>query len=548
MGVPLDLGGIFSGFLSADAYSANNQLIEDAVGKALDRTGSTANNMEVPLDMGLHNIFNLKSAILSHQAVPLQQVLDILSASGENISSLVIMEDRFTALGGETVRPIENFTYTPTTNSLMVFKDGVYQRAGFEYEETSDSEITFTTPLATSNVIDIFGQRYDAQQYVNLAIQAAAAAAVSVTDSAQSATDAAASATAAADAAGYLLEINNQVGTTYTLLAADEGDFVRMDNAAANTLIVPPDSEVNFDLGTIILVRQVGVGTTTIQQGLGVTVNSPFNAYDISQADFGIALVKIAANTWDMVKSFGGVETSDLVAFTQEFDARLQEFYTELLSADPTFVVNFDALQQQVTNSIATIENEFAVLETSVADTVGTVTADFAVIDADFGILNIQFTALQDDFDIIQPAFITIQNDFAALTTRFDTIESDFAGFDARIDTVQASLDALNIGGASFESALFTNGYQNLPSGLIMQWGGKSVYGHSAARETYPIPFPNATLNVTATIATASVLESYRTDVGCAVGSWDTTGFTLVNYVSPKYTGNTLINWFAIGY
>jgi len=547
MGVPLNLGDIYSGFFSADAYNTNGTLIEEAVDKALDRTGSTDNAMKVDLDLGLNNIFNLKSAILSHQAVPLQQVIDIITASGEEVTSLVTMEDRFTAVGGEEVISFTAITYTPTTNSLMVFKNGEYQRAQFEYLETGSTEITLTAPLTAGDVVDVFGSRYDAQQYVDLAITAATVAQQAEVNALQSASDAQDSADIAAAAAGYKLDVNNQTGITYTLQPADEGDFIRMNNTAANTVIVPADSLVDFELGTIVLVRQIDTGKTTIQQGLGVTINAPYNSYEISQADFGIALVKIAPDTWDMVKSFGGVDSSDLVAFTQEFDARLQEIQVEILSSDPTFVVNFDSLLNRVDTAIASIQDEFDLLETNVTNTSDDLNTNFGLLFSRFNIIEPQFIALQNDFDIIQPAFTQIQIDFGNLEGRFDTIESQWVGIDNRMDDIELALQSGAVNVSDFESQLGDKGYQKFPGGMIMQWGREYLSGMSNSSSknfSFPITFPNRCYTVTFG-ETWGVISGGTYDEGSYVSSIRTDGFT---YTSAwKYGMTQHINWIAIG-
>lgn len=72
-----------------------------------------------------------------------------------------------------------------------------------------------------------------------------------------------------------LLPINSQVGTTYTLVIGDAGKLVEMNNAAANTLTIPPNSSVAFPLETIVSVRMMGVGTTSIAAGAGVTIRTP---------------------------------------------------------------------------------------------------------------------------------------------------------------------------------------------------------------------------------------------------------------------------------
>lgn len=63
--------------------------------------------------------------------------------------------------------------------------------------------------------------------------------------------------------------INTQPGTSYTLLTADNDgkSYVRMTNASANTVII------TTALTKPISIRQAGAGTTTLQEGAGVTLN-----------------------------------------------------------------------------------------------------------------------------------------------------------------------------------------------------------------------------------------------------------------------------------
>jgi len=67
--------------------------------------------------------------------------------------------------------------------------------------------------------------------------------------------------------------VNTQTAS-YTLVLADAGKLVEMNVATANNMTVPPNSSVAFPIGTVINVRQYGAGTTTIQQGAGVTIRS----------------------------------------------------------------------------------------------------------------------------------------------------------------------------------------------------------------------------------------------------------------------------------
>lgn len=61
----------------------------------------------------------------------------------------------------------------------------------------------------------------------------------------------------------------------YTLTAGDAGNVVEMDVATANTVTVPPNSAVQFPVGTLILVTQTGAGQTSIDPGSGVDLEGP---------------------------------------------------------------------------------------------------------------------------------------------------------------------------------------------------------------------------------------------------------------------------------
>lgn len=77
-----------------------------------------------------------------------------------------------------------------------------------------------------------------------------------------------------AKTSGTNIPVNTQTGTSYTLLMSDytTGSIVEMNNAAANSITIPPNSSVNFPVGAVIPFRQLGAGATSIIGGSGVTV------------------------------------------------------------------------------------------------------------------------------------------------------------------------------------------------------------------------------------------------------------------------------------
>lgn len=89
-----------------------------------------------------------------------------------------------------------------------------------------------------------------------------------------------------------------RTGTSETLALTDAGAIVRMNNAAANTLTIPPNSSVAFATGSVVIVKQMGAGQTTLTPGAGVALRS----YNAELKLFGqyaeASLIKIATDEW----------------------------------------------------------------------------------------------------------------------------------------------------------------------------------------------------------------------------------------------------------
>jgi hypothetical protein len=90
---------------------------------------------------------------------------------------------------------------------------------------------------------------------------------------------------------------NAQTGTTYTLVAADDGKVVEVLNASPITLTIPLNSSVPFTIGTQILVLQTGAGQITLAGAGGVTVNATPGLKLRTQWS-SATLIKRATDTW----------------------------------------------------------------------------------------------------------------------------------------------------------------------------------------------------------------------------------------------------------
>lgn len=118
-------------------------------------------------------------------------------------------------------------------------------------------------------------------------IVGAASAAAAATSAAAAAVSAAAATrtTPKRKTGSHILEIEDRAAT------------IEMSVGAANTLTVPPESSVAFDLGDFVNVVQYGAGATTIVAGSGVTIRSRLGLVLGGRYAMG-TLYKSAADEW----------------------------------------------------------------------------------------------------------------------------------------------------------------------------------------------------------------------------------------------------------
>ncbi len=86
--------------------------------------------------------------------------------------------------------------------------------------------------------------------------------------------------------------------TARTLALTDAGQLIRMNNAGATTVTVPPNSSVAFGVGAQVIVAAKGAGTVTIAAGAGVTLRSKDSNLAIDGQYATASCVKIATDEW----------------------------------------------------------------------------------------------------------------------------------------------------------------------------------------------------------------------------------------------------------
>lgn len=114
---------------------------------------------------------------------------------------------------------------------------------------------------------------------------------------------------------------------------------------------------------------------------------------------------------------------------------------------------------------------------------------------------------------------------------------------DADAAAMRATLGIQNL---EFGASLSSNGYQKLPSGLIIQWGNSSSLGTGSPNcsVTFPVAFPNACFASYATLS-GTTQGGY---VNSNPGATKTTGiFTLFN-AGGSITSAWSFQWISIGW
>jgi len=94
------------------------------------------------------------------------------------------------------------------------------------------------------------------------------------------------------------LPINAQTGTTYTLVLSDNNSIVSISNSSAQTVTIPPNSDVAFPVGAQVFIEQAGAGAATIAEGAGVTVNAIGGGLVIGAQYAVVSAIKVATNVW----------------------------------------------------------------------------------------------------------------------------------------------------------------------------------------------------------------------------------------------------------
>lgn len=139
---------VTSGYEVQSQLNQNFSDIQIAIEDTLSRVGDSPNHMITDLDMNSYRIYNLPYATSNTEPVTYAQWLG--SAGSTTVSGFF----KWTAVAtaSQTLFSGITPTYTPGSNNIDVYINGVYQHPG-AYTETSGSSITFSSGLDAGDAV-----------------------------------------------------------------------------------------------------------------------------------------------------------------------------------------------------------------------------------------------------------------------------------------------------------------------------------------------------------------------------------------------------------
>lgn len=113
---------------------------------------------------------------------------------------------------------------------------------------------------------------------------------------------------------------------------------------------------------------------------------------------------------------------------------------------------------------------------------------------------------------------------------------------------VSAAINPSNVK-SMFIGTRSTNGYEILPSGLILQWGTtSSISNNGTTYINFPVAFPNSCFNITASQFLSANTNYEQVDNQAQIYNVSRSGFSVWNNDVGGAIGNMSHAWFAIGY
>lgn len=254
--------------------NSNSASIETALENTLSRDGTSPNSMNADIDMNNYDVLNV----------------GVLDAVGLTIAGEPFSSDSLLAKGDAATITVGTVTTLSPGSSATVVNAGTTAAAVLNFGIPRGTAGAGTGDMLYSD--NLSGLTNTATARTNIGLG-------SVTNTSD-ANKPVSTAQAAADLVAQSQEVgyNPQTGASYTVVLTDAGKFVSMNNASANSLIVPPNSTTAFPILSRIDIGSKGAGQTTVTAGVGVTIRSAGTKLKLTSQYSGGSLLKIDTDEW----------------------------------------------------------------------------------------------------------------------------------------------------------------------------------------------------------------------------------------------------------
>lgn len=131
-----------SGYLSTEKLNEAFQTIEAAFDNTVSRDGSSPNQLTADLDLNGYTLLNTSLDVTDpNSLLTYQTMIDYVTAQAAGV--VIQKIQTIIATSGQTVFVLTDFEYSPGSNNLAVFVDGVRQFVTLDYAETDATTVTF---------------------------------------------------------------------------------------------------------------------------------------------------------------------------------------------------------------------------------------------------------------------------------------------------------------------------------------------------------------------------------------------------------------------
>lgn len=299
---------------------------------------------------------------------------------------------------------------------------------------------------------------------------------------------------------------------TISLIGPYIGVGAEVDEIFVGTINSAPISDlVVASAKSVDKTYELAVGSTTLNLGREYKVGvNPFE---------NVGIIKVFVNGVLALRDIDYTEIDSGNGYGSTLG-----FYAAPVSIPYSVVVDFGVMAITDNNAIGAIE--------SLGGAIKKIADDLAVVAG----------TTASDYYSASPSEVE-RRAFGDMVLDHEVNKADLDGDSNQLFDVKDAVSATNaVALGQFGASLTANGYQKLPSGLIMQWGQASGGSTNPQTVTFPIPFLNAVFQITTskTDSQATFEASYSTVT--------LTNFVLVATPGGGSATGVTTHWFAVGY